>query len=302
MRKWLSTYFDLSRREFNGFLVMAGLIFMVSVLPGLYRFIRPELEYIPSEQLAVSKLAAAAAPIEHDRGELFYFDPNSITAEQWQKLGLSSKQAGSVLKYIAKGGNFESASDLQKMYTISPEVYRRIAPYVRIETLKDQNKAGTGHFSSAAGLSKISSASELEHGRPVGSSVPIVEINQADSAMLVGIRGIGPAFARRILKYRERLGGFYKKEQLREVYGLDSAKYEEIKLQVSVDPLQVKKIDINSATFDLLKNCPYLKYKQVNAIIEYRKQHGDYASVEDMMKIAILDAETLNRLAPYLIF
>jgi competence ComEA-like helix-hairpin-helix protein len=130
----------------------------------------------------------------------------------------------------------------------------------------------------------------------------MVNINLADTAMLDEIRGVGPAFARRIVKYRDRLGGFYQKEQLMEVYGIDSLKFEEMKAQVLIDASAIVKININKADFEALKNHPYLKYKEINAIIQYRKQHGNYNNMDDLKKVLILSPKTLIALAPYLIF
>lgn len=109
-------------------------------------------------------------------------------------------------------------------------------------------------------------------------------------------------FANRIIKYRERIGGFYKKEQLMEVFGLDSVKYEEIKDQIVIDLTKLKRINVNTAEFADFKNHPYIRYKQVNALIQYRKQHGNYSNIADLNKVAILNQETINRLAAYLEF
>jgi DNA uptake protein ComE-like DNA-binding protein len=130
----------------------------------------------------------------------------------------------------------------------------------------------------------------------------VIELNSADSAKLTGLRGIGPSFAMRIVRYRDRLGGFYRKEQLEEVFGLDSATYAGLQAQVKVDPLQVKKIHINKITFEGLSHFPYLTYKQMNAIINFREQHGAYASIGDMKNIAILDESVLHKIEPYITF
>ena len=130
----------------------------------------------------------------------------------------------------------------------------------------------------------------------------MVELNSADSAALETVNGIGPAFASRIIKYRSRLGGFNSKEQLREVYGIDSAKYQALQSQVNVDAGSIQKININTAQFGDLKKNPYLSFKQMNALIQYRKQHGNYSSVADLRKVLILNDEVLARLAPYLSF
>ncbi|RZJ80960.1 MAG: hypothetical protein EOO20_25560, partial [Chryseobacterium sp.] len=127
-------------------------------------------------------------------------------------------------------------------------------------------------------------------------------INTADSAQLDEIKGIGGTFAKRILKYRERLGGFYKKEQLMEVYGLDSAKYDEIRDQITLSRIALRIVNINTAQFNDLKSNPYLSYKQINAIIQYRKQHGNYNNPSDLKKIVILNQKIIDQITPYISF
>ncbi len=223
------------------------------------------------------------------RQELFVFDPNTIGIEEWQSLGLSARQSAAIINYRKKGGKFRKAEDLQKMYTIHDEMYKRLFPYVRIEP-KPRD---------AAFYVKRGDAVKPVHKKQV---LNIIEVNHADSTALVEIKGIGPAFASRIIKYRERIGGFHKKEQLMEVFGLDSLKFKEINSQVSLDTAGLRKIYINAALAGDFKNHPYIKYKQANALVQYRKQHGDYRNIADLSKVLILDAETINRLAPYLNF
>ena len=130
----------------------------------------------------------------------------------------------------------------------------------------------------------------------------VIELNTADSATMTTLHGIGPSFARRIISYRNRLGGFYKKEQLKEVFGLDSLTYSGLQAQVRVDAGHIKKIPVNKVTFDELSHFPYLSYKQVNAIIQFREQHGDYESINDLKNIAIMNDEILRKIEPYLAF
>ncbi|MEO6852242.1 MAG: helix-hairpin-helix domain-containing protein [Mucilaginibacter sp.] len=130
----------------------------------------------------------------------------------------------------------------------------------------------------------------------------IIELNAADSAKLTELNGIGPSFAKRIISYRKRLGGFYRKDQLMEVFGLDSSMYSDLKGQVSADPSRIRKINVNTATFEALSRFPYLSYKQANAVIRFREQHGDYEALTDLKNIAIMDDKTLSKIAPYIAF
>lgn len=128
----------------------------------------------------------------------------------------------------------------------------------------------------------------------------MVELNSADSMDLVQLYNIGPAFAKRILKYRARLGGFVEKSQLWEVYGMDSVRYNDIAPYVSVNIDGIELIDINSASVDQLKRHPYLDYYQAKAIVRMREQAGLYSDICDLKKVAIIDNETYNKILPYL--
>jgi competence ComEA-like helix-hairpin-helix protein len=129
-----------------------------------------------------------------------------------------------------------------------------------------------------------------------------VELNTADSAQLTTVHGIGPSFAMRIIRYRYRLGGYYNKEQLKEVYGIDAAKYNEIKNELTINRGAITKININTISFASLRQLPYLDYKQASALIEYRNQHGKYASMDDIRSVAIITPEIITKIEPYISF
>jgi len=273
---------------------MALMMFII-IFPHVYAHVFPYADEDDTENMVVEKLIVE--DLKGDEGQakakkiknmLFAFDPNTLDLFGWQQLGFSTSQAKSILKYRSKGGRFYKKEDLKKMYVVSAQMYLRLSPYIKVVSLKEQihqNKSYVDH--------KAINAQK---------TLKIIELNHADTASLVEVHGIGPAFARRIIQYRTRLGGFYRKEQLLEVFGLDSLKYEEVKAQLSVDGSLVKKININTASVEDFKNHPYIRYKQVNALIQYKKQHGNYSNIEDLKKVAILTPELIGRLAPYLSF
>jgi len=286
MKAQIIKYLSITKKEWNGLVVLVILIVLVLASPYVYQLFHKDSTINTKDfDEAVAQLSKIEDPSYGDGQPksdekishpiMFAFNPNGLSIQQWEQLGLSERQANVIKHYEAKGGKFYNKEDVKKIYAITADDYKRLEPFIQISETVISRKA-----------------------RPD----EIIELNSADSARMTEIRGIGPSFAVRIIRYRNRLGGFYNREQLKEVFGIDSLKYAEIKDHVSVNVAKVKRLDINTISFDQLRVFPYLSYKQVNAIIQYRQQHGNYASVADMKNIAILDEEILRKIEPYLNF
>jgi hypothetical protein len=128
-----------------------------------------------------------------------------------------------------------------------------------------------------------------------------LDINLADSLAWIGLKGIGPGFAKRILAFRDRLGGFSGVMQLKEVYGLDSLWVEENKLHLKIGAGVFRTLKINRLAWNEFRH-PYLPYAQVKLFLTYRKQHPYIASFEELEHIYGLDLGIWVRLKPYLSF
>lgn len=117
-------------------------------------------------------------------------------------------------------------------------------------------------------------------------AIIIVDLNTADTTLLKRLPGIGSSFAKRIVEYREKLGGYCETVQLLEVYRMDTARYNEIKDYVKIGSLFVpNKLKINSDSFKILLKHPYLEYDDVKKIVNYREQKGMIASWEQLTKV-----------------
>lgn len=132
--------------------------------------------------------------------------------------------------------------------------------------------------------------------------IPVIEINKADSLILQLLPGIGPAFASRIVRFRDRMGGFYAKEQLLEVYGLDSVRFQGLQDYIRVDTGLVKRIRINEVAAEDLGRHPLIGYKMGNLIVRYREHNGAYRGEGDLRKLGVLEEETIKKLSHYLVF
>lgn len=209
--------------------------------------------------------------------ELKPFDPNTASENELLENGFNSFQASNLVKFRDNGGIFFHPGDLLKIYGIDSVFFKSIEDFV---TIVEE----PGHLPSVT-----------EKVLPV-----IIELNSADSVELQKLRGVGPAFARRILNYRELLGGFYSKNQLLEVYGFPEETFYAVKENILADSTKINKIRINFAGYAELLRHPYFKKEQVDEILRYRQEKGPFSSVEQLLVEDLIDSADFVVLRPYI--
>lgn len=128
------------------------------------------------------------------------------------------------------------------------------------------------------------------------------EINTADTSAFIALPGIGSKLAARIVLFREKLGGFYNIEQIREVYGLPDSVYLKILPLLKCEPGNIRKIAINTAEKETLKVHPYIRWNVANAVVAYRSQHGSFNSPDDLSRLENVDEDALKKMMPYISF
>lgn len=205
---------------------------------------------------------------------LFKFDPNKASIEELIKLGFGKKIAITIRNYIKAGGKFQKKSDLQKIYGLQQWKYKELEPFIIINQEKHEEKYIRN----------------------------LIELNSADSIDLEYLPGIGPILAKRIIKFRNILGGFVKIEQLAEVYGLKNEVFIQIKKFVCVDTLLVKKLELNFISYSELKNHPYIDYNIARSIIKCRSEDGVFHNLDDFIGKGILNDSLISRISPYFKF
>jgi len=208
----------------------------------------------------------------------FPFDPNEVDSTELATMGLGASQIKNIINYRNAGGTFRKKSDFKKLYTIDDELYAVFEKNILLPS-----------------IDSVDTAVEDAKGR----EVEIVEINGADTAQLQKLKGIGPVLATRIVDYRTKLGGYYDKVQLLEVFGIDTARFNGFAAQVEVDRSKIVKTDLNTAGFsDLLKN-PYVEYYIVQAIFGYKDAIGKFDSVGQLREIDLIYNQLYQKLEPY---
>lgn len=308
-------YLDFTRKDRRGTMVLLSAILLLCIIPFIYplfakKTIADKID-IDSSVRNIQKQKIAARNKKYDRdadeerrpydypsvgsssyhpknkGELFYFDPNTISAEGWKKLGLRDKTIATIINFRNKGGKFKQADDIKKIWGLFPDEAERLIPFINIAATEERS----------AGKKYSNDFSERKYENK--KSYSPININSSDTSEWIALPGIGSKLSQRIVSFRDKLGGFYSVSQVGETFGLPDSTFQKIKplLQISGE---VKKININTASLEELKAHPYIRYQLGNAIVQYRLQHGNFKNITDIKKIMIIDETTYNKLSPYL--
>jgi competence protein ComEA len=295
LKALIRSVFAFSRVETNGFLILLPLMALIIFSEPAYRywFVRQPQDFSKDSDRLDSLVATWKWEEKEDEEKienrtkefsLFSFDPNLASADDFIKMGFSSSLANRIVNYRSKGGKFATKSDLLKIYGMDTVQYQKVYSYIDLPEEK---------------LVKNTSNANVTENRAVTKAK--LDLNVADTAQLDKVYGIGKKLSERIVKYRNRLGGFVSMDQLKEVYGLDSLVVKNISEKFTVEenylPVQ---LNINSATERELGSHPYLSFKLAKAIAAYRFQHGQFTSLDDLTKVQLLNENDFKRIKPYL--
>lgn len=258
--------------------------------------------------------------VDEQEEELFLFDPNTADSTQLLRLGLRPWQVRNIYKYRAAGGRYRKPTDFARLYGLTLEQYERLAPYIKIKKevmAADVYAKGTNDYvshgqetpyaiASSDTVRRSSSSSISSEPRRAFSSYPKkirpgerIDIGIADTTALKTIPGIGPYFARQIVRHRERLGGFVAVSQLLEIEGFPESS---LSYMFVGSPSSVKRLKVNNLSAWQLSRHPYILYVQAKEIVDYRHSKGNLKSIDDLAKLKSFSPQTIKKLEPYLEF
>lgn len=297
----IKEFMTFSRGERNGVLVLLILIIVLISAPFFYRsFINSpspdnspfnakvdsffsSLEMKPNDSLLVKSNVIENEELKQKKeSKLFFFDPNNAKVDELVQLGLSLKQAHVIENYRAKGGLFRTPKDFAKVYVIDSFLFKRLKPWIRINTLAQSSKP------------------KFKTDSIIVKEKVLVELNSADTLELLTINGIGRAYASRIIAYRNLLGGYATIQQLLEVYGVKTELVDKISDFITIDSTKVITININLVSYEELKKHPYISDYQAKAIIYYRSKVGALKKLEELVENKILPNEKFLKIRNYL--
>lgn len=212
--------------------------------------------------------------------------PQSLDASDWQRLGLSSKQASSMLRFRDKYG-FHSIEQMRSIRVLPPELLKLIS-----DSLNFDQRIGSNQIKKMKGT--MPEGPEIIQVKKIQK----LDLNSATIDMLVALPGIGQYTAEKIIAYRTRLGGFIGIEQLYEIKGMKPDIVENAQPYLEINK-EVERLNLNSITYDALKQHPYLTWNQANSIVKLRNQKGGFKEVKELKESVLIDEETYKKLLPY---
>jgi len=304
-KDWLA----LSKREQKGFVVLSVLLFTLMI----FYFLIPVIFFSDDENMNeadavllqwVDSVNSVNSRNVKEKNNLFYFDPNSISIFDLEKLGVKGDALINWLKFRESGHKFSNGDDLFKIYSLDSTFVAELIPYVMFSSNEIKTKTKKNQYSRVN--KKVAVTLENDKRTDYKSKVIaeedtfVLDINTADTAEFAVLKGIGSVLSARIVAYRKALGGFYDIEQLKEVYGMPASVIDENKNHLRADTLTIRKINVNRASLRRLKDHPYIDFYLAKAIVEYRKKNNSFKSVDEILRLKEVKPDSRKKLAEYL--
>jgi competence ComEA-like helix-hairpin-helix protein len=378
LKKIVRDYFTFSKTERNAVVALLILILLAAFLPLIFRlFNKPETsekytmlkqqlnEYASENDKEFTLDYASLSVVEKEaENELFYFNPNTATKEEWMQLGMPENVANTATKYVSKGGKFRDKTDLLKIYGFTQAHLDRLYPYIQIDFDKQNYYAKTDKpdaniftfdpneisieewmqlgvdeklasriikyrstgaaFYEPDDLLKIYGFKQYDFERLKNYMIfntdtsgtqsyasndietlatpktnDRIELNSASKDDLI-FAGFSSRTAYRILDFRENNGGFYAEDQLNDIFQISEEEIQSALPNLQVDASKVQKLNLNTATVEQLARHNYISDKTAQSIIDYRNAHGRFISIAELRKVQGMYASTFEKLKPYL--
>ncbi|GAB4448912.1 MAG: hypothetical protein OHK0036_05110 [Bacteroidia bacterium] len=282
IREW----YVLNKTQRRGVLVVL-VIFLFSILfKWFYQPTPPDKETIYFANIILQNKedsVTRSSIISTSKDSLFFFNPNYISESEMRMLGLSEKIIKNIVHYRNAGGKFYTKESLKKIYGVNDSIYNRLAPYILIEITEK----------------KSPNFKENENKNTLKFSKKSIELNTADTLELEQLKGIGKVLSARIIKYRNRLGGFYSIEQLKEVYGINDDAYKMITQQneIKIDIQLIRKINLKTADFKTMIRHPYFNKDIVVKILQMQRNNENFN--EEKLN-SVFGEDFFEKIKPYI--
>ena len=291
MQSGWKSYFIFSKKEQRGIMVL-GLILLSTILIGI---LFPRKEMVKKDKFNkyyYEKNYGSAISKAQQRGPLFYFDPNTMDSMTAIRLGISSRQVITLMRYRNKGGRFYRKEDIGKLYGLKKELVEKLIPYVVIKN-EDRNTT----------YRKIVDVVDDDHQK-LGNSKGLVkedvnknlsewsiDINLADEKQWAAKTELSPAIIQNIMRYRNYIGGFTNLNQMKKVYGFTDANYYLLKPHLQLGKMNKRKPNASTMSFENWKALGIFQDREIIQILRIRKEKGGYIGWKELVILFDLTAQ-----------
>jgi DNA uptake protein ComE-like DNA-binding protein len=295
--------FSFNHKEINAAMLLGVGIVVVLLIPALtreilYHYQQPETStevVVLDSLIRKTEISRANFSKKNREPKVRYqlaFDPNKASLLLFDSVGIPPWAAKGIVNYRSKGGKFRSKKDVQRMYGITDSIFAQIEPLIMLpDTFVREKKEWPKQ-----------AFAKNDARQPKPKLAPF-DLNQADTFQLDKVFGIGMKTAKRIVKYRDELGGFLNYDQLHGIWGLDSLVIETLKDKSFIAQEFVpRKLKINLVSEEEMANHPFIRKSMARYLFRYRKQHGPYKSASDILNIKVINSSMVEKLEPYLSF
>ena len=335
MRKWRQKLFGFTRKERAGVITIVVITGCYLWILTVKQQIQPKLGQYSFNQFKNEIEAFHKQKQNHITPIDRTYDLNTITSQNLMSLGTTKEIANRIIKYRALVGEFSAKSDLLKVYGMDSALYHRISnSTVLTEKVDPIPEMQYSSHNPAEGsdpktnekpvtinidsfridtVSRSESRSQRDLGKMVDSLVKqksqpsykirqpvVIDINRASPEEWQSLYGIGPAYSKWIVQYRDALGGFYDISQVSETFRLPDSVFLSIKENLVVEPHSHYQININEVQLEELVDHPYLNYRQARVLFNYVQQHKPIQDLSSLHDIRGLDSTVIGKILPYL--
>ena len=306
----LKDFFYLQKNDRQAIVIILTVLIICTTLVFV---LGKEDEEVPSSPVDSTAIANASREhplyykVDEKPHELFPFDPNTADSTTLLRLGLEAWQVRSIYHYRAKGGVYRRSEDFARLYGLTKRQYEVLRPFIRIS---DDYRPAADFYGNERRMYSYATRQEgtatekEEKGERIYSypqklnAGEHIAVNSADTAELKKIPGVGSVYARAIIRYRNRLGGFVKAEQLLEITGIPESALS----YISIDKGNISKMNVNRLSLNKLCQHPYINFYQAKEICDYRRTNGPLESMQDLKLLKDFPQAEIERLEPYVEF
>ncbi|PWI31374.1 competence protein ComEA [Flavobacteriaceae bacterium LYZ1037] len=285
----MKSHFTFSKKQRNGIFL---LILIILILQSVYFFIDFTSDNIQINQQELNVFqeeldSLRTVEIENRKPKIYPFNPNFITDYRGYTLGMSNEEIDRLLKFRSQDKWMNSAEEFQQVTKVSDSLLEIISPYFKFPEWVTKPKPRSSYSYQNNSQPKTFQQKQ--------------DLNTASASQLQKINGIGEAYSKHIVAYRDKYGGFIADVQLQEVYGLSPEVIERITQQFTVKtPRQVEKIHLNTATIEELVTIQYIDYEIAHHIIEQRTLREGYQSLDELLKVKSFPSNKFDIIKLYL--